>query len=135
MKQLTVSVVLATVLVGGTAFGAGVANAQGSRGTITGRIMECAPGPVVASPPAPEPMPHPETVTLYRDGAVYQSKRVALPVHLPWDGTFTFIVPPARYEIVSSYQHRVQWVNLAAGAHDVVNFNTFACPMLQSLRR
>ncbi len=135
MKQLTASAALTAVLVASTVFGAGVANARGSRGIITGRIMECAPGPIVASPPAPEPVPQPETVTLYRDGKVYESMRVALPEHLPWDGTFTFSVPPARYEIVSSYQHRERWVDLVAGARDVVNFNTFACPMLQSSPR
>jgi hypothetical protein len=129
VKKLTSVVALTAVLVAGGAIGVGVAGAQGARGIITGRVMECAPGPVVASPPAPEPKPQPVVVRLYRNGVVYQSKRVALPVRLPWDGTFTFNVPPARYEVVSSYQHRDQWVDLSAGARDVVNFNTFACPL------
>lgn len=129
MKKLTSIVAIAAVLIAGSAIGAGVASAQGRRGIITGRVMECAPGPVIASPPAPEPKPQPVVVTLYRAGAVYQTKRVALPVRLPWNGTFTFNVPPARYEVVSSYQHRDQWVDLSAGARDVVNFNTFACPL------
>jgi hypothetical protein len=68
-------------------------------------------------------------LTLYRNGVLYQTKRVALPERLPWDGTFTFVLPPARYEIVSSYQHRVRWVDLSPGARAVVNFNTFACPL------
>jgi hypothetical protein len=128
MKKLT-SMVAITALGAGTLLGAGVASAQGASGIITGRVMECAPGPVVASPPAPEPKPQPLVVTLYRNGAVYSTKRVALPEHLPWSGTFTFSVPPARYEVVSSYQHRERWVDLSAGAREVVNFNTFACPL------
>jgi hypothetical protein len=129
VKKLTSIVALAALLIAGVAMGSGVASAQGSRGVITGRVMECAPGPVVASPPAPEPKPQPLTVTLYRDGALYQAKRVALPEHSPWDGRFSFSVPAARYEVVSSYQHRERWVNLSAGGRDVVNFNTFACPL------
>ena len=129
MKTLTSIVALIAVLGTGVVAVADVASAQTARGTITGKVMECAPGPVVASPPAPEPKPQPVTVTLYRNGVAYQSKRVALPVHLPWDGTFTFTVPPARYEIISSYQHRVRWINLSPGRHEVVNFNTGACPL------
>lgn len=112
-----------------TLFGTGIASAQSSRGTITGRVMECAPGPIVASPPAPEPKPQPLSVTLYRNGMVYATKQVVLPEHVPWSGTFSFTVPPARYEVVSSYQHRERWVDLSAGAHAVVNFTTFACPL------
>jgi hypothetical protein len=48
MKKLTSLVALAVVLGTGTLLGAEVAGAQGSRGIITGRVMECAPGPVVA---------------------------------------------------------------------------------------
>ncbi|HWD95767.1 MAG TPA: hypothetical protein VG246_05040 [Acidimicrobiales bacterium] len=129
MKKLLSIAALTVAVLMGTVVGVGVANAQGSRGLITGRVMECAPGPVVASPPAPEPKPAPLTVTLYRNGTKYQSKRVALPVRLPWDGTFSFSVPPNRYEVVSSYQHRVRWVDLAAGGDEVVTFNTFACPL------
>jgi hypothetical protein len=128
MKKLT-SMAAVTVLGAGTLLGVGVASAQGSRGIITGRVMECAPGPVVASPPAPEPKPQPLVVTVYRNGEVYSTKHVALPEHLPWNGTFTFSVPPARYEVVSSYQHRERWVDLSAGSREVVNFNTFACPL------
>ena len=129
MKKLTSLVALAVVLGTGTLLGAEVAGAQGSRGIITGRVMECAPGPVVASPPAPEPKPQPLTVTLYRNSAAYQTKRVTLPERLPWNGTFTFRVPAGRYEVVSSYQHRERWVDLSWGAREVVNFNTLACPL------
>jgi hypothetical protein len=131
MKKLTSMATIAIILSVGTlcGVGVGVASGQGSRGVITGRVMECAPGPVVASPPAPEPKPQPLVVTLYRNGVVYSTKHVALPQHLPWDGAFTFNVPPARYEVVSSYQHRDRWVNVAAGAHEVVIFPTGACPL------
>jgi hypothetical protein len=128
MKK-TSTVSLVAIVVASLAVGAGAASAQGARGVITGRVMECAPGPVVASPPAPKPKPQAVTVTLYRNGAAFLTKRVALPARLPWDGTFTFSVPPARYEVISSYQHRVRWVNLAAGGHDVVTFTTGACPL------
>ena len=129
MKKLTSAVAIAVVLGTGTLLSAGVASAQGSRGVITGRVMECAPGPVVASPPAPEPKPQPLVVTLYRNGTVYSAKRITLPEHVPWDGTFTFSVPPARYEVVSTYQHRDRWVVVSAGARDVVIFTTGACPL------
>ncbi|HEY1763156.1 MAG TPA: hypothetical protein VGG17_11250 [Acidimicrobiales bacterium] len=129
MKKLTSIAAVAVILGTGTLLGAGVASAQGSRGIITGRVMECAPGPVVASPPAPEPKPQPLTVTLYRNGAAYHTKRVVLPERLPWNGTFTFSVPAGRYEVVSSYQHRERWVDLSSGAREVVNFNTLACPL------
>jgi hypothetical protein len=129
MKKLTSIMALVGFLVVGAGWGVVTADAQGSRGIITGRVMECAPGPIVASPPAPAPTPQPLTLSLYRNGVLYQTKRVALPERVPWDGTFTFDVPAARYEIVSSYQHRVRWVNLSAGARVVVNFNTFACPL------
>lgn len=107
-----------------------VAGAQSStRAVMTGTVMECAPGPVVESPPAPEPKPQPLTVTLFRGGRVYESEHVALPLTLPWTGTYRFSALPGRYEVVSSYQHHVRWVNLTAGAHVVVNFNTFMCPL------
>jgi hypothetical protein len=129
---MTKSISMVAIAIGlgaGALLSAGAANAQGSRGVITGRVMECAPGPVVASPPAPAPKPQPLVVTLYRNGVVYSTKQVPLPAHVPWSGTFTFSVPPARYEIVSSYQHRERWVDLSAGARAVVNFITMACPL------
>jgi hypothetical protein len=128
MKKTPAVLVVAT-LIAGAAIGAGVASAQVARGVITGRVMECAPGPVVASPPAPEPKPQPLTVSLYRNGTLFQSKHVPLPVRLPWTGSFTFNVPPARYEVVSSYEHRTHWVDLVAGAREVVNFTTLVCPL------
>lgn len=129
MKKLTSMMAITVVLGAGTLLDVGVASAQGYRGMITGRVMECAPGPVVASPPAPEPKPQSLVATLYRNGMVYSTKHVALPEHLPWSGTFTFSVPPARYEVVSSYQHRERRVDVSAGSRVIVNFNTFACPM------
>jgi hypothetical protein len=119
---------MSAILVVGVVIGAGVASAQASRGVITGRVMECGPGPIVALP-APVSTTRPDVVSLYRDGVLYRSFSIAFPGSPPWTGTFTFSVPPARYEVISSYQHRTSWVDLAAGARDVVNFRTFACPM------
>jgi hypothetical protein len=132
MKKKMSVAVMSAILVAGVVIGAGAASAQAARGVITGRVMECAPGPIIASPPAPEPTAHPDIVSLYRGGMLYRSMRVAFPLRVPWTGTFTFSVPPARYEVVSSYQDRTSWVNLGAGARDVVNFRTFACPMTMS---
>ncbi len=129
MKAKMSLVLMSATLIAGVVIGAGVASAQASRGVITGRVMECAPGPIVAMPPVPEPTPRPDVVSLYRDGVLYRSLSIAFPAHVPFSGTFSFSVPPARYEVVSSYQHRTSWVDLAAGAHDVVIFRTFACPM------
>ena len=85
MTKLTSMVAIAVVLGAGTLLGAGAASAQGSRGIIAGRVMECAPGPVVASPPAPEPKSQPLVVTLYRNGAVVSNQaEVVLPQHVPW---------------------------------------------------
>lgn len=129
MKAKMSIALMSVILVVGAVVGAGVASAQASRGVITGRVMECAPGPIVAMPPVPEPSPRPDVVSLYRDGVLYRSVSIVFPAHVPFSGTFSFSVPPARYEVVSSYQHRTSWVDLAAGARDVVIFRTFACPM------
>jgi hypothetical protein len=129
MKKTVSAGLISAILTTGMMSGLGVAGAQVANGVITGRVMECAPGPIIASPPAPEPKAHRDIVSLYRSGTLYQRASVAFPARLPWTGTFTFSVPPARYEVVSSYQDRTSWVNLAAGARDVVIFRTFACPM------
>lgn len=124
------ALLVAAIVVGGVAATTAVASAETAlRGLITGRVMECAPGPVVASPPAPTPEPTPDVVTLYRDGILTERELVTMPTKLPWTGTFSFSVAPARYEIVSSYQHRVRWANVTAGSRTIVDFNTMACPL------
>lgn len=128
--MVKVSSLAFAVLFGAASSGVGVAQAQSaSQGVIFGWVMECAPGPVVASPPAPAHKPQPLTVTLYLNGVAYRRERVSLPTKLPWRGSFSFTVAPATYEVVSSYQHRSRWVSVSAGERVSVNFTTMACPL------
>jgi hypothetical protein len=98
------------------------------RGTITGRVTECAAGPIVVDPSAPSPAP--VTVSVMRNGHVVASESVPMADHEPWFGTFSLSVRAGRYEVVSSYENRTAWVHVRPGATIVVNFGYFACPML-----
>ena len=103
--------------------------AAAPRGTITGRVTECGPGPISVYPPRITPPPAPVVVNVLRDGRTIASETITMPDHLPWVSTFSFSVRPGRYEVVSSYENRSAWVRVRPGATSVVSFGFFACPM------
>lgn len=100
--------------------------ASAKTGEITGRVSECGPGPIVASP---DPVsPHPIAVRLMHEGTLFRSENITLPQQMPWIGTFLFNVPAGRYEVVKTYQTQARWVTVSAGAKSVVTFGLVACP-------
>lgn len=102
-------------------------------GVITGKVVECGPGPIVASPPSPRPHATPATVELIRNGRPVARKSVVFGASTPWVGSFAFRVHAGRYEVITSYRGSARWVNLRPGENVVVSFGAFACPMqLQS---
>lgn len=98
-------------------------------GVITGTVVECPPGPIVATPGQPSPSPKPTSVLLMRDGRSYRSDVVTFPKKLPWSGSFLFRVPAGRYDVLSTYQGRARWVTVKPGRRSVVTFGHFACPL------
>jgi hypothetical protein len=96
---------------------------------ITGKVMECGPGPVVLAPPAPQPLPKPASVILMHNGHRYARESINFPKALPWWGSFSFSVPAGRYEVISTYYERARWVNVSSGSRTVVSFAPFACPL------
>ncbi|HUY16891.1 MAG TPA: hypothetical protein VMV11_04930 [Acidimicrobiales bacterium] len=98
-------------------------------GVITGYVMECGPGPVVQSPPAPQPLPRPASVTLMHDGHRYARESISFPRSPPWWGSFSFSVAAGRYEVLSTYFARTRWVNVKPNSRTAVSFGLFACPL------
>jgi hypothetical protein len=105
------------------------AGATSNVGLITGRVSECGPGPVVASPDPSLPTPKPMSVRVERNGRVIATESIKLPQREPWSGSFRFSVPAGKYEVVSTYRGVGQWVVVHAGGHSVVVFPIVACPM------
>lgn len=108
----------------------GVAGATTANdGIITGRVSECGPGPIVASPDPTLPTPKPLSVRVERDGRTIAVQSVKFPQTLPWSGTFRFSVPAGKYEVISTYRGVGEWVVVRTGARSVVVFPLVACPM------
>jgi hypothetical protein len=105
----------------------GVSSASNRTGTISGKVVECPPGPIVASPN--KPTPKPATVELIHDSQTYMSQSINFPANLPWSGTFSFKVPAGRYDVISTYQGRSRWVTVRPGRRSLVSFGEFACPL------
>lgn len=97
-------------------------------GIIAGRVSECGPGPIVASPDPTVPTPKPISVRVERDGQTIVVQSVKLPVTEPWTGTFRFSVPAGKYEVISSYRGVGRWVSVRPGVRSVVVFPLVACP-------
>ncbi len=127
-RRLISSLFLAAGLAAAVVVPSATAGAS-QRGTITGRVTECPPGPVIVYPSAPLPAPAPVTVSVTRNGRVVASESVPMADHEPWFGTFSLSVRAGHYEVVSSYENRSARVHVRAGATTVVNFGNFACPM------
>ncbi|MFZ0767656.1 MAG: hypothetical protein WAM64_00380 [Acidimicrobiales bacterium] len=98
-------------------------------GVITGKVVECRPGPIVAAPDYPAPSPTPASVILVHDRVAYASQAIAFSTRLPWSGTFSFTVPAGRYEVISTYQGDVRWVVVRPHDTSIVTFGFFACPL------
>jgi hypothetical protein len=103
------------------------ASAFDATGVITGKVLECGPGPVVVAPGAPIPTAVPEKVVLIHRGHTYESQSIVFPKKGPWVGSFSFTVPPGKYEVISTYTGPVRWVTVKAGGRYVVKFGIFAC--------
>lgn len=118
------------LLISGTvlAINATTASASDATGVITGKVLECGPGPVVVTPGAPIPTAIPEKVVLIHRGHTYESQSIVFPKKGPWIGSFSFTVPPGKYEVISTYWGPVRWVTVKAGGRYVVRFGVFACP-------
>jgi hypothetical protein len=131
MKKPVAVLVSCLSIVGSVVVGASLdASAAGARSAvITGTVMECGPGPIVQSPPAPQPEPRPASVTLMRDGHRYAHESISFPRSPPWSGSFSFNVAAGRYEVLSTYFGRTRWVNVKANSRTVVSFGPFACPL------
>jgi len=104
------------------------ASALDATGVITGKGLECGPGPIVVTPGAPAPSPIPEKVVLIHRGRTYASQSTVFPKHGAWIGPFSFTVPPGKYEVISTYAGSVRWISVKAGGHYVVSFGLYACP-------
>jgi hypothetical protein len=128
MKKMTLTVIGAALAVGGVTSGLAVASSASTpvNGVVTGRVYECPPGPIVASP-APKAIP--AFVTLRHDGSNIEVAPISFTASPPWRGAFTFHEPPGRYEVISSYLHQTAWVRVRSGVTSVVHFGPFACPM------
>ena len=126
----TTAAVVCLLTVAGSVVGLGssVGAVSVRTGVITGTVMECGPGPIVASPGEPSPSPKPVSVVLIHDKHAFESEPIKFPQTLPWIGSFFFNVPAGRYEVVSTYQGHVRWVKVRPGSRNVVSFGLFACP-------
>jgi hypothetical protein len=133
MNNVRSSLVLTLLLaLPGAVFAASFAPAgaaTSNAGLIIGRVSECGPGPIVASPDPVVPTPKPITVRVERGGRTVASESIKLPQRLPWTGTFRFSVPAGKYEVISTYRGVGQWVDVRAGGRSVVVFPIVACPM------
>lgn len=128
----TIAVLARTLIVMGSVL-SGVSVTAGAAAVkaavITGKVMECGPGPIVASPPAPQPLPKPASVILMHEGNRYARESIKFPKSPPWSGSFSFNVPAGRYEVISTYFERERWVNVRSGSRTVVTFAPIACPL------
>jgi hypothetical protein len=98
-------------------------------GVITGKVVECGPGPIVSAPNFPAPLATPASVILVHDRVAFASQAIAFPSRLPWTGTFSFTVPAGRYEVISTYHGDTRWVIVRPHHTSVVTFALFACPL------
>jgi hypothetical protein len=101
-------------------------------GVISGRVMECGPGPIIVSPPTVITEPKPVVVRVLHDGLTYAIKVVLMDRPILYSGKFRFHVPAGTYEVLSSYNNLSRWVVVSAGKSVVVHFAPFACPMMTS---
>jgi hypothetical protein len=99
-------------------------------GVITGRVIECGPGPIIVSPSSLVPQPTPVLVRVIHDDRTVAFRELQMSQRMPWSGTFRFSLPAGTYEVTSSYRNVARWVKVRPGSHDVVSFGVFACPML-----
>jgi hypothetical protein len=106
----------------------GAGGDQVGTGVITGRVIECDPLPVVAAPGFPAPTPTPSSVIVIHHHVAYASEAISFPSKEPWVGEFSFTVPAGRYEIVSTYQGYIRWVDVRPGDSTDVTLGTLICP-------
>lgn len=128
MGKTTAAVVCFLTMAGSVVgLGSSVGAVSVPTGIITGKVMECGPGPIVA-PGVPSPSPKPVSVVLIHNKHAFESEAIKFPKTLPWIGSFFFKVPAGRYEVVSTYESHVRWVKVKPGSRNVVIFGLSACP-------
>jgi hypothetical protein len=125
-RRVAVLALTALSLVGVATLHAGAA--PSAVGTISGHVTECGPGPIVATPGFPAPVPTPSSVILVRHRVAYATQAISFPTKPPWVGSFTFTVPAGRYEIISTYLGDVQRVFVKPGSTSDVNLGASICP-------
>jgi hypothetical protein len=130
VKRTRVLVSLLLVIAPLALVDASTAGATSDFGVITGRVLECGPGPIIVSPSTLVPTPTPVIVRVIFDEKTYAWKVVRPGLRMPWMGTFRFSVPAGTYEVTSAYRNVGRWVTVRPGSHNVVSFGLFACPML-----
>ncbi|MHB8379582.1 MAG: hypothetical protein ACYDB2_06665 [Acidimicrobiales bacterium] len=131
MRRTLAALARAIIVTGSVVSGVSVTSDAATVKTamITGSVIECGPGPVVESPPAPHPSPKPASVILMHDGVRYARDSINFRPSPPWSGSFSFRVPAGRYDVISTYFERQRWVNVIPGSRAVVNFAPIACPL------
>ena len=103
------------------------ASAFDASGVITGKVLECGPGPVVVVPGSPIPTAIPEKVVLIHRDRTFESQSIHFPRKGLWVGSFSFTVPPGKYEVISTYTGPVRRVTVKAAGRYVVGFGLIAC--------
>lgn len=127
IKRKVVTVALtALALTGATVLSAGAASS--GTGIVTGRVAECGPGPIVATPGFPTPTPTPSAVILVHHHVAYATQTIVFPLKQPWVGSFSFTVPAGHYEVISTYEGDVRRIVVKAGSTSVVDLGSSVCP-------
>ena len=105
------------------------AGALQPNGTVTGKLFQCGPGPVVSVPGQPAPTPTSVSVALVRNQRTWAAQLVGFSKKT-WSGSFSLSAPAGRYEVVAAIpSYPVRWVTITSGAHTVVRFGRIACAL------
>ena len=129
MRRFLLSTLLTASLFTGLLIGllpSSPAGASSKIGYLKGVIFQCGPGPIVYNPASP-PKPKAVTVVVLHHGRTYVSEFIHFPVKQPWDGAFSFSLPPGTYQVVSSYSGPEVTARVISGKVTPVNFGVIAC--------
>jgi hypothetical protein len=97
-------------------------------GVITGRLVECDLVLAVVVPGYRAPTSTPLSVILVHRRVAYALQAISFPTKPPWVGEFSFTVPDGRYEVISTYQGYIRWVDVRSGSSADVTLGSLLCP-------